>query len=782
MNLRPLFRLRLPSSSSILLFSIFAALSAAPVAAQSLQEDLATLVARPAVTGYEQALAKEIAARLKQFSPQVDNLGNVVVTLGSGSPRRLIVAPMDEPGYVVSGITEDGYLRVQRLPQAAPNAVFDLLFAAQPVVIQTRKGTWVNGVVAGLSTHLQTARRDAPRGSHPDEIYIDIGASSAAEVRQAGVDLLDPIGLDRQLYQLGLGLLTAPGIGDRFGCAALVDLLRRVDTSKVKGTLTVAFTAQQWAPSRGFDRLMQHFQADEVIHVFRMRAGLAVGRSADSPRQPIVPRRTPGSGVMTGKMRPEEPLTDLPAELKSLADQLSIPFMAEYSVPMNVVSYTRGPDVPRRFAHVGIPIAWPSTPAEMISLSDLENLTALLEAYVTGAAPTKKPSGAMAASPLAPPSPPARPKTPPAPADVLAQLVERYAMSEREAAAREAVLQLLPAWAKPETDDMGNLILRLGTRGLKSKPSKLLFVAHMDELGYLVRAISADGRLEVQSRGGGIPEFFSGHAVLVHTANGIRPGVMELPTGWDLPNFEWPRGPAAAAATAGDAPQAARSAIRVDVGARSAEEVAQLGIKVGDWITIPKKYRKLFGARANGRSFDDRVGCASLISAVWALGATPQGQAMPKNLPAVVTFVWSTQEEIGLNGAKAVADRLAAAGETPDFVFAVDTFVSSDSPLESKRFADAPIGKGFVIRAVDGSTITDRKYVDKVIALALKNQIPVQYGVTGGGNDGATFLRHGAVNIPLAWPLRYSHSPGEVIDTRDLDALAKIVAAIARAW
>ncbi len=54
--------------------------------------------------------------------------------------------------------------------------------------------------------------------------------------------------------------------------------------------------------------------------------------------------------------------------------------------------------------------------------------------------------------------------------------------------------------------------------------------------------------------------------------------------------------------------------------------------------------------------------------------------------------------------------------------------------------------------------------------------------MTGGGNDGSAFLKYGAVNIPLAWPLRYSHSPAEVIDTRDLDALAGILAVLARSW
>jgi putative aminopeptidase len=168
------------------------------------------------------------------------------------------------------------------------------------------------------------------------------------------------------------------------------------------------------------------------------------------------------------------------------------------------------------------------------------------------------------------------------------------------------------------------------------------------------------------------------------------------------------------------------------------------------------------------------VGCAALVAAVRALGPDLPGRD--------VTMVWSTEEEVGLKGAAAFAEQAAKQGRAPDFVFAIDTFVSSDSPLESKRFGNAEIGKGFVVRAVDNSNSVPLEYVDRVVELARQNNIPVQYGVTGGGNDGAVFTRFGSVDVALGWPLRYSHSPAEVIDTQDLDALGKIVAVIARQW
>ncbi|MGZ4889469.1 MAG: hypothetical protein ACXWBH_09830, partial [Candidatus Angelobacter sp.] len=117
-------------------------------------EDLRELVETPAVSGYEQAVGKKIVGQLKGFTQQnqphkykvtTDNLGNVTVTIGSGAPRRLMVAPMDEPGFVVSGITPEGYLTLQRLPQGGNLPLFNELYAAQPVKLETPKGEWISG-------------------------------------------------------------------------------------------------------------------------------------------------------------------------------------------------------------------------------------------------------------------------------------------------------------------------------------------------------------------------------------------------------------------------------------------------------------------------------------------------------------------------------------------------------------------------------------------------------------------------------------------------------------
>jgi putative aminopeptidase FrvX len=718
------------------------------------EQSLKSFVATPAISGYENELAEKIRAEIVPFHPKTDNLGDLIVTIGSGAPNRLLITPIDEPGFVVSGIADDGYLRVQRLPQSGLPPIFNELFSAQPIRIRNASGKWLDGVIAGLSVHLQGAHTDAPKSSELENIYVDIGVTSSAEVRKAGVAVLNPIAINRQPVQLGYNKMAGASIGDRFGAAALVDLLRQIDPSKVKGTLTIAFVVQQWTGARGLQRILSTMKPDEMIYVGRLTPGGAVAGSESMHR---APRREPGSGILIGLEETNGTPAGLAAELKQLADTNKLSINTDFSASPLPRSYLALPPMPTKSAHLGIATDWSNTPSELIDTSDLASLENLLQLYVqaSSASPPFLDSGhgsSQRDGELA--------SNPPSTEEILRRLTESYGVSYHEGPVRELVKQLLPKWAQPQTGEAGNLILQIGTAAAGTKTPSVLVVAHMDEIGFEVKSISKDGRLEVEWRGSGELSFFAGHPALVHNANGDYGAIVELPNGWDEPKFEWPREP--------------EKAIRVDVGARTIDEVQKLGIQVGDSVTIPKTYRKLLGTRANGRSFDDRVGDTALISAVWALGGPLKDRD--------VTFVWSTGEEEGLVGAAALAKRLAAEGHVPDYVFAVDTFVSSDSPIESKRFADAEIGKGFVIRALDNSNIAPSDLVEKVIKLARANQIPVQYGVTGGGNDGSAFVRYGSLDIPLGWPLRYSHSPAEVIDTRDVDSLARIITVIAKSW
>ena len=329
---------------------------------------------------------------------------------------------------------------------------------------------------------------------------------------------------------------------------------------------------------------------------------------------------------------------------------------------------------------------------------------------------------------------------------VLSALVESYGVSGAEAPVRATVQRLLPAWAKTETDTAGNLWVKLG-----QGDNPVVIVAHLDEIGFRIDTINADGTLTLRNRGGFILSLFEGEPALIHTGSADIPGIF-LPRDSGFTRHLPPP-------------------LKVSVGAATRAGAESLGVKVGQTITMPKQYVRLAGTRATGRSFDDRMGCASLILALRRLDRA--------KLKHAVVFVFSTREEIGLEGAGAVAHQL---GTGTRRVHAIDTFVSADSPLELQNFAVATLGAGAVARALDNSSITPPAYVDSLAQLARARGIALQIGTTNGGNDGSMFTPFGVVDVPMGWPLRYSHSPAEVVDLKDLVSLADLVRAVAEDW
>ena len=196
-----------------------------------------------AVTGYEQAMTDSLLALLPGSTR--DRIGNVTLTLGRGTPKRLVSCGLDEIGYAVGNITEDGYITLRRVgggPRLSP--LFDQQIEGHRVTLFGRNGA-VPGVVAVRSTHLTRGR---PTGNEApftvDNAYIDVGATSRDEVLALGISMLTPVSVTKRPHRYGDrgGLLAAPVAGRRAACAALA--AAALSKPRVRGSVVIAFTVQ----------------------------------------------------------------------------------------------------------------------------------------------------------------------------------------------------------------------------------------------------------------------------------------------------------------------------------------------------------------------------------------------------------------------------------------------------------------------------------------------------------------------------------------------------------
>jgi putative aminopeptidase len=339
--------------------------------------------------------------------------------------------------------------------------------------------------------------------------------------------------------------------------------------------------------------------------------------------------------------------------------------------------------------------------------------------------------------------------------DLLREIVLVPGVSGHEGPVSDFIQKRLPAGVKPERDAMHNVWCTVGS----GRPH-ILFVAHSDELGWTVDRITPEGRVKVKPGGGILPQTVEARPVLIHTAKGEVPGIV-------APRPDYDQRPAQGEVV--DTPFSAEN-FEIYLGVAAEAEARALGVAEGDTVTAKKTVVDFRSGLMATRAVDDRAGCAALLDAAQRLKpGTVKG--------LTVTFAWDVQEETGLLGAAELAKTLK-----PDYVFAIDTFVSTDSPLESKRFGFLPVGRGAVLRAIDSSNVTPKTEILKAQAIARKRGIPVQVGNSRGGNDGSVFLAGGAVDIPLSWPGSYAHSLIEKIDRRDLEALSDIILAIIQDW
>lgn len=687
----------------------------------TLDGEVESLLNVVSVVGREEPAAEWVLGRLAGLPATRDALGSVSLAVGSGSPRRLVACPLGEPGYVVSRIHDDGYLRLIPASGSLAAALWDQSHQGQTVVIGSSRG-WVPGAVVLPSVHLMAGRAGAPpeRPFAVDDAWVDVGAESAAEVEAMGIRLLDAVALLRRPSRLAGDLIAAPSARIKGACAALVETARRVHASPGPaggGTIVFAWTALDLLNGKGLEHLIRRLGPfDEAIQISPWfgwegkEEGGAVPVSLPGPSGGLLGNGTLPSGLST---RPAAWVGN---------------------------GFDWGET---RAGYLGLPALYPNSPVETISLADVRLLADSLETALTG----RKPGHPSSSPPLPPPAGIVEPdKGHTEEAALLGTLIARYGVSGAEDPVREEIARHLPSWAKPETDEQGNLVVTVG-----QGDEHVLFVAHMDEVGFRVKEIKGDGRLTLEARGGLLLTAWEGHAALVHGEKGAVPGVFEPREGWGT-----------AESSVWDGP------LTVSLGVSSAREAEALGIRAGvTTVTMPKRMFRIGTHRVLARGFDDRVGCIALILAL--------NQIDPAKLTRRITFAWAVEEEVGLVGSAALAKRFPALTR----VHPVDTFVSSDSPVETGRFAHTPLGRGPVLRAMDNADQTPRPLIDRFLGLARDAGIPVQFGFTGGASDGLAFMANGPEMLPFSWPGRHSHSPIEVADLRDVEALVRLVLAAA---
>lgn len=322
-------------------------------------------------------------------------------------------------------------------------------------------------------------------------------------------------------------------------------------------------------------------------------------------------------------------------------------------------------------------------------------------------------------------------------------LIPGVSGSEQKVA--DMVMEACPKYLNIQRDNMGNVWFTAGSGG-----PHLVFVAHTDEIGYIVKEITEKGTLKVESRGGFFPKMYEGRPVIIYTGKGPVNGVVLPRAGYLYDNQAASQ-------------EYSHNDVEIYLGVEDNDGIRELGISIGDQITIKKYITELSEELLCARGVDDRAGCAALLAAAYSIDwSSIKGKT--------ITFAWDVQEEVGLFGAAHLAKKLNA-----DYVFPVDTFVSSDGPLDEKRFACLPLGEGMVLRAIDSSSISPSHELKKLIEIARKNEIPIQLGNTRGGNDGSVFVPEGGVNLPLSWPGLYSHSFIEKIHKKDLKTLTKMI-------
>ena len=312
---------------------------------------------------------------------------------------------------------------------------------------------------------------------------------------------------------------------------------------------------------------------------------------------------------------------------------------------------------------------------------------------------------------------------------------------------RDLIAEHVDQW---RTDALGNLIAL--KKGTGESELNLLLDAHMDEVGLMVTSADSLGALKFKPVGGVNSAAIVGKMVRVGS-NGLTGVIGAKPV--HLLKDEQRRS------------KNRIDTLRIDIGAKSKEEAARKA-KPGTPAVFISEYEE-YGEVAVGKAFDDRAGCAVLITLL---------QRNP--FPFDLTAVFSVQEEVGLRGAG-----VAAFGVKPDAAIVLESTPAYDLPTERDESPNVVLGRGPAIYVMDRGTIQDPRLVSFLMKTADANGIPFQIRRPGGGGTNTAVIQRSGPGIPAATvsvPARYIHGPVSMINLDDFEKTIDLVETALRSF
>lgn len=338
--------------------------------------------------------------------------------------------------------------------------------------------------------------------------------------------------------------------------------------------------------------------------------------------------------------------------------------------------------------------------------------------------------------------------------DLLKRLVGSPSISGYEKNIRDLMSkELKPHVDNIKIDKIGNLICRKG-----SGSPKIMLVAHMDEVGLMVKYIDDEGFIRFEPIGGWDPKVLLSQKFKIHGSRGSVIGVVgSKPI--HLQEKEDVNKPVKL------------SEMFIDIGAKNSKEVEKMGVRIGDFITINGEFNKLGGSRITGHGFDDRIGCMVLLEVMKNL----------KKFKGTVYAVGTVKEEIGLIGVRGSAFSI-----NPDVIIALDVTTCGDTPELKPYEATARMGKGPVLVIKDAISIIQSEMKEWVEEVVKKNKLKLQFDIVSGGATDASvtpMIREGIPSFAILTPSRYLHTPTEVADMNDVkDAVILVTELVKTAY